>query len=302
MNEALAVIIPVHNRASETKACLECLQKQTVDGVRIVVVDDGSTDGTQEMLEQEFPDVVRLEGDGNLWWTGAINMGVRDALGQNADLIITLNNDVLIKEDYIQRLMDAHEEYPEAIIGSINLTQEEPPRLLDAGIVSHNPWTAKYVKRGERLQRYDGEFEGLLSTYSLPGRGVLIPRAVFETVGLYDEQGFPHYAADLDFSLRAAEAGFSLFVHAENPVYSPYEPDRAGGRGQSFFAFAKSFFAFRSSNYLPVLVRFNYRHCPAKPFFLVFFGMDLLRTIISFVRNKLIMRSRYKNPARENRE
>jgi len=65
-------IIPVHNRKEFTRNCLRSLQRQTVsDRLRIIVVDDGSEDGTDEMLAAEFPEVIVLRGDGNLFWTAA---------------------------------------------------------------------------------------------------------------------------------------------------------------------------------------------------------------------------------------
>ena len=284
--ETVFIVIAVHNRKESTKSFLNCLRQQICSGFKAVVVDDGSTDGTQEMLEQEFPEVVCLKGNGYLWWTGATNLGVQYALAQGAELIVTLNNDVVIKEDYIQKLVEAHQLHPKALIGSLNLTQGEPPRLLYSGIISHNPWTAKYVKRGRLLEPYGGEFNGLMPTYSLPGRGVLISRAVFDKIGLFDEKHLRHYAADYDFSLRAAEAGFELLVNMDNPVFSPYEPERAGGKKQSASAFIKSFFSFRSSNYLPVSLRYNFRHHPHKWYFPVFALLDIGRKIISFKRAK----------------
>ncbi len=286
MHKKLFIVIPVHNRKEATRGCLECLRAQTYPALHSVLVDDGSTDGTREMLEKEFSEVVRLEGDGNLFWTGATNLGIRYALKQGAELIVTLNNDVKIKPDYIEKLVAAHRKHPRALIGSINLTREESPRLLYAGIISSNPWTAKSVKRGRLLQEYANEFSGLLPTYSLPGRGVLIPKCVFEEVGLFDERNFRHYAADYDFSLRAAETGFDLLVNMDNPVFSPYEPGRAGGEMQSFSEFFKSFFSFRSSNYLPVSLRYNFRHHPYWWYFPVYALLDLGRKIFSFIRNK----------------
>ena len=283
----LSVIIPVHNRREITRQCLKCLQKQTYSNFNIIVIDDGSTDGTSEMIKKDFPKIILLHGDGNLWWTGATNLGIKHALQNRTDLILTLNDDVIVKEDYIENFIIAHKEQPHALIGSIELSQEEPPRLLYAGIISHNPWTVKYIKRGKMLTPYLNEFTGLLYSYSLPGRGVLIPRTVFDATGLFDEKHFPHYAADQDFSLQAKKAGFNVLIHTENPVFSPYEPKRPGGEEQSILAFIKSFFTFRSSNYLPVLLRYHYRHCPHKWYFPFYITINLIRIIGNFVKKKI---------------
>ena len=286
MEKTVFVIIPVYNRKAFTRACLMCLCKQTYTAFQTIIVDDGSTDGTREMLERDFPEIIRLQGDGGLFWTGGTNRGVQHALDQGADLIVTLNNDVWIKEDYIENLVSAHKNYPDALIGSINLTQEDPPRLLYAGIQSFNPWTAKFVKRGTFLKPYRKEFSGLLPTHSLPGRGVLIPRNVFKKIGLFDDKYLRHYAADYDFSLRAKKAGFDLLVNMDNPVFSPYEPERDGGKKQTFSRFVQSFFKFRSSNYLPINLRFLWRHYPYKLFFPIYFFIATSRNFIAFFKAK----------------
>lgn len=69
------IIIPVHNRKHFTRECLLSLRKQTFQNFKVIVVNDGSSDGTGEMIEKEFSDVILLKGDGNLWWTGATNLG-----------------------------------------------------------------------------------------------------------------------------------------------------------------------------------------------------------------------------------
>ena len=76
------VVIPVHNRKDFTRNCLLSLQKQSFQAFEVVIVDDGSTDGTAEMLREEFPELPVLKGDGNLWWTASVNMGIKYALEQ----------------------------------------------------------------------------------------------------------------------------------------------------------------------------------------------------------------------------
>ncbi len=73
-------MIPVHNRKKLTRECLASLQNQDTKHFTVIVVDDGSTDGTSEMIRAEFPDTILLQGDGGLWWVGSINKGIRYAL------------------------------------------------------------------------------------------------------------------------------------------------------------------------------------------------------------------------------
>jgi len=282
----LSIIIPVHNRKEITRRCLQCLQKQTDSNFDTIVIDDGSTDGTSKMIKIDFPEIILLQGEGNLWWTAATNLGIKKALKKGADLILTLNDDVLIKEDYVENFIKAYKEEPRALIGSINLSQEKPARLLSAGNISLNPWTAKCIKRGQILRPYSNTFSGLLSSYTLPGRGMLIPRAVFDAIGLFDEKHFPHYAADEDFSLRAKKAGFDVLIHTQNPVFSPYEPKRTGGKEQTIASFLKSFFILHNPNYLPVLIRYNIRHHSYKLYIPFFMFLEIARRFFSYFSAK----------------
>lgn len=88
------IVIPVFNRKHFTRECLKSLQRQTNQEFKAVVVDDGSTDGTADMLRAEFPEVDVLFGDGGLFWTASVNMGIRHALKAGADYVMTLNNDL----------------------------------------------------------------------------------------------------------------------------------------------------------------------------------------------------------------
>ena len=99
------IVIPVFNRKHFTKDCLISLRNQTYKYHKTIIVDDGSTDGTKQMLESEFPEVIVLSGDGNLWWTKSINMGIRHALSLGADYIMTLNNDTIATPDFLEKMM-----------------------------------------------------------------------------------------------------------------------------------------------------------------------------------------------------
>ena len=218
------IIIPVHNRLGYTQDCLESLEKQVYRDFKIIVVDDGSTDGTRHFIQTNFPNVILIEGNGELWWTGATNEGIRLALRQanpDTDFILTLNNDLVVQEDYLLQLIRGYEEMKPCLMGSLSVDVDDKRRIHFAG-TRWNRHNAKYRPAADikldlnELQKKSPFIESTL----LPGRGVLIPIKLFNEIGLYDQKNFPQYMADEDFSLRCKNNGHKLFVSTSAIVYS----------------------------------------------------------------------------------
>src|SRR3954447_12060362 len=115
------VVIPVFNRKVLLSNCLDSLRSQTNQNFKVIVVDDGSTDGTSDMLKEHFPEVTVLKGDGNLWWTGSMNVGVRHALAlcKENDYIMALNDDLVVAPDYIDNYYRLAAAHPDTLIGSV---------------------------------------------------------------------------------------------------------------------------------------------------------------------------------------
>lgn len=102
------ILIPVHNRREVTVHCLKHLQQQGIlDQYQVVVIDDGSTDGTADAIARNYSQVRILQGSGDLWWTGAIVQGMKYATSQDAEYIIWLNDDTLPNDGAIEMLVAA---------------------------------------------------------------------------------------------------------------------------------------------------------------------------------------------------
>jgi GT2 family glycosyltransferase len=295
MNE-IFVIIPVHNRKKYTRNCLLSLRAQTIQDFTVVVVDDGSSDGTGEMIQEEFPEVVLLRGDGNLWWTGAINLGVEYALAQAGqdDYILTLNNDTVVRRNYIQTLLNSASKYPRSLIRSISVSDEDESVVVDAG-VRINWLTAKYTNLADGRGYNDILREGSLiqKTDVLPGRGTLIPIKVFQKIGLYDFKRLPHYGADYEFSRRANMNGYELLINYEAVVISDVKMTGLNNRVSKlgWSDLIRSFFSIRSANNLMQRWRFA-RLCCAGWRFPVFYVCDVGRVIIGSLLYQTGLRNR----------
>ena len=99
------VILPVHNRKAITLAFVECLKRQSDQNFRLILVDDGSCDGTADAVIQQLPLSTVLRGDGSLWWAGALQQAIewlRQSGASLSDVVLFINDDTIIPEDFIE--------------------------------------------------------------------------------------------------------------------------------------------------------------------------------------------------------
>lgn len=250
----------MHDGREQTLRCLRSLAAGTVVP-RVVIVDDGSTDGTAAAVAPEFPDAVVLQGGGNLWWTGAINLGVRHALATGADAVLFMNNDNVVDSRAIEALVACVTECPSTVVASKLLTLSRPDEIVCAGGVLD--WARKGPACLGSRERDGGQFEGRRDVAWLSGSSVLIPRACFDAVGLLDERAFPQWWSDGDFTLRASAAGWRLICDGSSRVWNDVSTTAVGVSGPTTLRTAWFLLTSNKSAYrLRPAVRFFARHGP----------------------------------------
>ncbi|MDR3416676.1 MAG: glycosyltransferase family 2 protein [Nevskia sp.] len=204
------VVIPVFNGWEQTRRCLLAL-RASAGLLHVIVVDHGSSDATRTELPLQFPEVRIVCGDSSLWWTGATNLGIRAALAAGAELVMLLNNDCYLERDAVEHLLRHHRHRPDAIIA--------PRQCDERGGDAAVERMASCLLLGFsnlRLPRALAprpDADGLIPVRLIGGgRGVLIPAAVLQRVGLFDQERLPHYAADNDFYFRCRKLGVPLLI------------------------------------------------------------------------------------------
>ncbi len=284
------VVIAVFNRKKYTLDCLSFLKSQTYSDFQIVIVDDGSTDGTSEEIQKKYPEVIIVKGDGNWWWTKSMNIGCNKAIELGANLLITLNNDTYFEKDFVNQLVDLHSKYPKAILGSLNLIRKESEYIFFSGLKNIVWWKAKEVKYHKAFTPYNNDLRGIHSTKCLNGRGTLIPVKIFQEIGGYDETNFPQYASDYDLTLRAQQKGYDCLISYDIKVYSFVEEtgDGKSFMNQSWLAFFKSFKNPYSQTSLKMWYRYYLNNAP-KGSRLIGFIFQNLRTVVAFVRKRKML-------------
>jgi GT2 family glycosyltransferase len=199
-----AVIIPVRNRLELTLACLERLELNgDLHTHEVLVVDDGSTDGTGAMIARRHPEVAVRQAGGDLYWGGAIAMGMEELLRPGPRTIFWLNDDCLPQAGALETMDRILAEDP----GSIAV-----PRCIDA--MSREPWPNGFIGR----QRVTGQVGVRRTLDGASGYCAGVGAAVSAALGPVDAKRFPHYYADSAYTLRAARAGFRVVLHGDATV------------------------------------------------------------------------------------
>lgn len=197
------ILVPVHNRRVITKRCLAHLEELGIRSwAEVLVIDDGSGDGTAEMLSEDFPWVRTVRGDGRLWWGGGIRLGMETALSAGAECVCWLNDDSLPEQGSLE--------------GLVHLAME---RKAVCGGVCRTPDGAFLYSGGFIKQRWPRHFPSApdpagppLPVEWLHGNMVAIPASVCARIGLPEGRWIKHNFADVDFTLRAHEAGIPVLL------------------------------------------------------------------------------------------
>ena len=275
------IVIPVHNRKEFTRNCIISLSKQTYKDIIPIVVDDGSTDGTEEMLIHEFPEVYIIKGDCNLWWTKAINLGVTYALENRANYILTLNNDTIATENFLEKMIYWAENTSNSILGAFAIDANTRKPLYGGEIINWK-W-AKYETLIDILPKE--QWCGLHEVTHFPGRGLLIPAEVFRIIGLFDAKHFPHYLADYDFTHRAIRAGFKVYCNYDTKLYT--YPDVSGKaenkKKKNIKNYYNHLFGITGGGNLKAFFLFALINCPIK-YLLFFIPIGIAMRVIGYLR------------------
>jgi len=217
------VLIPVFNRLDHTERVVVSLRAQrNAAELCIVVVNDGSTDGTAAWLAQQ-EDVVALRGDGNLWWGGAIQKGLEyvAARQQAGDYVLFLNNDTWFASDYVETLVKVSRGAGGAAVGSVIHEDDRDPPLVSIGPRINLNRIAVWDLFSELTPTEHRQPAPTYEVDALSGRGTLYPVELFERHGQMRTFWLPHYLADYEIAMRFGRAGVPLLVSSHAAVFSP---------------------------------------------------------------------------------
>lgn len=207
------IIVLNYNRRDDTLECLRSLYRSDYPNFKVMVVDNASSDGTAGAVRAEFPQAEVIENGRNLMYAGGNNIGIRLALGAGAQYILLLNNDTVVGESLVTRLVDAMERDGAAGLAGPMIYYYPPKDRREDEVIWYaggivKLWQGLTAHRGIR-EKDSGRFTVTEETGYVTGCGIIASRDCFMTTGLLDTS-YILYAEDADFSLRARKAGYRL--------------------------------------------------------------------------------------------
>ena len=246
----ITVVVVTWNGLKETLMCLTALRRVVYHNWHIVLVDNGSRDGTVHTVQRYFPEVAIIANPRNLGYVRANNQGIAWGLANGADWILLLNNDVVVMPSLLTELIRIGEEVPGAgIVGPV-MQRTLRPDILDMGGDMDFRWGQVWLRRySEALQ---GQ-EWLPIDY-VWGCALMARREIFEQLGGLDPT-YVAYFEDGDLCLRARALGYRTVVALKARV-----THQVGRSGEKRFLWQTYY---RMRNHILFFLRFSQpRHWP----------------------------------------
>jgi GT2 family glycosyltransferase len=194
------VLLPVHNRRALTERFVRCLLEQSDQNYHLVLIDDGSSDGTSEMVHQLVPHATVLRGGGNWWWSGALQRGYNwlkaHTCGGN-EIVLIANDDTSFDHTFLSTARAVLQRTPHGLLLA-QLYSDKSDQLLEVGVsVDWRTMEFRSIKDTSRINCF--------ST-----RGLFLRVRDFLELGGFHPVLLPHYASDYEFTIRATRRGFVL--------------------------------------------------------------------------------------------
>lgn len=223
----VSVVIPNWNGAHLLPACLDSLRRQTFRDFLVAVVDNGSTDGSRELLRTHYPEAAVIALPENVGFAAGVNAGIR---GTRGEYVVLLNNDTEVAEDWLEQLVGAMDGQPQYGFGASKLLDYRQRDVIDRVADTFAPFGLPLRIGGGA--RDDGRFDAPFETFGACAAAAIYRRAVLDEVGLLAEDYFA-YVEDVDLSMRAQLAGFRCLAVTGARVYHMGSAS-SGGQASSF--------------------------------------------------------------------
>lgn len=246
--EKIGVILVNYNGKEHNEECIKSIFKSSYSNLQVIVVDNGSKDGSPELLREKFGDKINLIMTGkNLGFSGANNIGIKKALDDNCDYIVLLNNDTIIDKDLFYNMLKASKEESDAVISPKIYYYDNRDIIWSAG--ADMRWKKGVTDQRGINQKDDGRYNKREKVEFATGCCLFIPSKVIKKVGYLTDDYFLYYE-DTDYCMRIREKGFNIIYE---PTAILYHKESASTGGN----LSKLYIYYNTRNRLIFNKRFN---------------------------------------------
>jgi len=196
------IILPVHNRKLKTLKFVECLLAQSYSDYQLILVDDGSTDGSADEVVSKIPGTVVIRGNGNWWWAGCLQQGYNWLKQNNTnsdDVVLLVNDDTEFDSDFFKNAVEILGQNKKTLVKSLSLDLET--KAISDGYIHAD------LKKLKFTETDDINLANCTST-----RGLFLTIADFFEIGGFIPDKLPHYLSDYEFTIRAFRKGFKILT------------------------------------------------------------------------------------------
>ena len=215
--DRVAIVVLNYKRINDTVSCIETLLKQTHHNFTIIAIDNGSRDGSVEVLKElqvkHSKKLYTIFNRINKGFDGGVNTGIKWALSKNYDYIALLNNDALPEDTWLENLVAAAKENDAGI--TTGLLLHEDGKTIDSTGDYYSIWGLAFP-RGRDQPTKSAPEAGLV--FGASGGASLYSANLFHDIGIFDEPFFAYYE-DVDISFRAQLAGYVVYYEPRAIAY-----------------------------------------------------------------------------------
>lgn len=231
-------IVISHNVEADISPCLKSLHMQSFqDFETVLVVGEGASEPAEETLAY-VPRAKVMQIPGIRWWAASVNVGVEYALAKGTKFVLLLDSDVILPTDFIENMIYWGRRKPLAVMGALEIDRQTGKGVYggekEIGTLGHSQSVISYLPADE--------WGGLQPVSIFAGKAIWVPSVVFERVGLFDSENFPHYMAALDFSRALRNKGFELYVNMDARLCAYKPSEEVFRRRKSIQNFVKHLF------------------------------------------------------------
>jgi len=228
MEKKIFTIVLNWNNIKDTIETITCLLNQSVKNHKIILVDNNSKENVRQVIKKKFPNLIFIDNDTNIGYTGGNNIGIKYALRNRGDIIIIANNDIFIKDkNLISKIVSSFSKYENkiSILGTKLNYYAQRDKIQESGTIifyskRDNYYLNDFMKDERKLSKSMKYYDGVSGAF------MAVKKEVFNDIGFFDERIFM-YGDETDFCYRAWASGHYSAVNENLIVYHKASVDKS---------------------------------------------------------------------------